>query len=64
MDAGNGVTLRLSVTAPDRGGDTEEAQRLVLRAFEIVGIAHDPGTIRVLALDPIEEFQRDLPGPE
>ncbi len=58
------VTVRLFVTAPDRAGALKEAQRVVLRALQTIGIPHEPSTIRFLALDPMADFQRDFPGPK
>ncbi len=42
----------------------DQATSVVLEALRALEVPHDADSARVLALDPIEEFQRDFPGPE
>ncbi len=58
------LSLRLFVAAPDRDRAMHRATSAVLGALRALEVPHDADSAHVLALDPIEEFQRDFPAPE
>jgi hypothetical protein len=58
------VSLRLFLNAPERQSATKQVTHLVLRAMRVCKISHDPESAVVLALDPMNEFERDFPAPE
>lgn len=61
---GQAISLRLFVTVPDRATAKEHALMNVRGAFRALEIPHDPNSACVLAVDPMEAFERDFPAPE
>jgi len=57
------LSFRLFVTALDRDRAMAQATSVVLGALRALEVPHDADSAHVLALDPIEEFHRDFPGP-